>query len=424
MNIKFLGYNSITHHLLFLGMLALSGFPYFTSNDFYYIGFFIFSFLVLFVERRTIEIKRNTLLIIGIPLLLIVLQAIVFRFFTLITIIGFCLRIFSAVLVIQVLRNNFLFYFLRHMKVLTLLSFVVYFPVALFPGFYELLKDSLPAIFSFQYDLWGMEIDRKTLILVNLNMDMPDWFPIRRNCGPFWESGAFGGFLMIALMVSTIKNKALFKTENLVFIVGILTTFSTTIYISFFSFVLMYFLIKESKVKAFIAPVIMLLGFLAYMNLGFLNDKIMGEITNLHSSIIEKQGDTRIASGFLDILEFSEHPIVGRGLWTETRVNVLFEYVVRNNGLTNFLTTWGLPFFVFFLTMFYKGFYWYALYNGMTGRIAAIALGVILLILIGENYFNFMFFWAFAMMSVYYKQEWDTKNDGSLLIKSDVKAIF
>lgn len=406
MRVKLYGQDSLIHHFLFFGILSLSGFPYFTTKEASYIIYFILVLCAVFLERKKIDVNKNYLCFLLIPLIIITLQAFVFSFFNLTTILGFLVRTLSAVLVVQVLRDKFFDYFIVQLKILTLLSFIIYIPVSVIPDSIDLLGDVLPDFFSYSFERRGEEVNRLSLLLVNLNMDSPPWFPLRRNCGPFWEPGAFGGFLIIALIVSSIKNKSLFNSSNIIYFIGILTTFSTTVYVSLFALIIGYLVyVKKTKLKILIAPVLIIGIFVAYTQLGFMQEKIIDEFAGIDRAIEEKGGDMRMASAVLDFIEFSEHPIVGRGLWPETRIDKRFEFVVRNNGLTNFLTIWGLPYFVFFFVLLYRTFYKYANTNVFNKRIALVTIGVFFLLLVGENYFNFMFFWAMPMLAVYFTDE-------------------
>lgn len=66
-----------------------------------------------------------------------------------------------------------------------------------------------------------------------------------RNSGFVWEPGAFGCFLIIAILFNFFRNKFKFDKKAIILIIGLITTFSTTDYIAF---LLMLFMIYRYRV--------------------------------------------------------------------------------------------------------------------------------------------------------------------------------
>lgn len=141
-------------------------------------------------------------------------------------------------------------------------------------------------------------------------------------------------------------------------------------------------------------------GFVAFQTIPFLGDKIKSENAGVKDAIEDVGGDTRMASAVLDWDDISRYPFTGRGIWDETRVDKKFEFVIRNNGFTNFFAQWGVFFVLFFFYWYYKSFYEYCnIYEA--GRLMPIVVILIICILaFGENYFNAPFFWSLAFLFV------------------------
>lgn len=112
-----------------------------------------------------------------------------------------------------------------------------------------------------------------------------------RNCGPFWEPGAFQGFLNLALFyeITTIKEYTLSKYLRIgIFVFTIITTFSTGGYVALFLNIC-FFLYHNKRVH-FVARFALLLGFLFiayhyYTTLAFMGEKIAGDSGRLNFSL-------------------------------------------------------------------------------------------------------------------------------------------
>lgn len=102
-----------------------------------------------------------------------------------------------------------------------------------------------------------------------------------RNCGPFWEPGAFQGFINLALFLelySSIRSSSLFfSKKSVIYIISILTTLSTGGYITMF-FIICCFIIQTKKISLPTKVLFILVSFFIisylFFNLEFLGEKI------------------------------------------------------------------------------------------------------------------------------------------------------
>ena len=102
---------------------------------------------------------------------------------------------------------------------------------------------------------------------------------ILRNCGMFWEPGAFQGYIMLAFLFYIDDYKSLWKTHKLKCIIlslALLTTFSTTGYIVYLFYIA--YIIFTSKIsfyiKTCVASIMFIFCIYAYYNFDFLGEKI------------------------------------------------------------------------------------------------------------------------------------------------------
>ncbi len=383
-------------YLIMFLLLGVSGIPYFSSNQPFVI-LFAFGLIFLFLSSKFKEIDSEFLYVLLAILTCVFFQAIIFSFFKAITILGLVLRITTAYLAVKLLGENFLNYFIRVMIFFTIVSLLFFIPIFIKPEFLDTLVNATPSFLSYQYELWGFQIDRKTLVIYNLLQEADRI----RNCGPFWEPGAFGGYLIIAFMFNTIRQGSILNKINLLFIIAVITTMSTTAYLALFLFIVCYIFFQDYTVAVKSLIIVFgIAGYIAFQTIPFLGDKIKAENAGAQDAIEEVGGDTRMASAILDWDDIKGYPFSGRGLWNETRVDKKFEYAIRNNGFTNFIAQWGVFFFFFYFYWYYKGFYQFCRINYSSNYIPFVLLIIIWLLSFSENYFDSPFFWALVFIHI------------------------
>lgn len=94
-----------------------------------------------------------------------------------------------------------------------------------------------------------------------------------RNSGFVWEPGAYGCFLAIALLFQFMNNAFTFDRNAIILSVSILTTLSTTAFLSFSVILLLHYRINGGKLSyKMLIPVA--IAIIAFFNIPFLGDKI------------------------------------------------------------------------------------------------------------------------------------------------------
>lgn len=112
-----------------------------------------------------------------------------------------------------------------------------------------------------------------------------------RNCGPFWEPGAFQGFINLALFINIFycsNNNKYWLLKNIVFIVTVLTTLSTGGYIVLFIISALIVLYKTHWLqftKMIVIFIIVLMAIYLYYSLEFLGDKISTDSSRTDISV-------------------------------------------------------------------------------------------------------------------------------------------
>ena len=226
----------------------------------------------------------------------------------------------------------------------------------------------------------------------------PDFFTgLIRNSGPFWEPGAFGGYLMLALIFNTLLHRTLFKKQNIIYVAALLTTFSTTTYLALLVFVMGYFFIhiKNPIIKWGSLIIFFITAFIGYQKIDFLGEKISKELKETKYQALKKGGDTRMASAYLDLKEIGENAVTlffGRGSHPDTRIQGPDKEVLRTNGITDLLARFGLIFFVFTIVALFLSYRHLASAGSNKNQLAALALITTLLLSFSEIYFIYLLF--------------------------------
>ncbi len=376
-----------------------------TANTFFYesIELLFASFMVLLVlwfikdDKEDNRLNKYFWIYIIILTILQASQTVVYHLFPLKTFMGEYLRILFAVMAIRIIGRNFFDQFVKFVYVFAVISLCFYIPCMLIkplaPFLIKHVAAHLLPPFS-RANLAEFYVSRENLIIVNLGQ-----MDLHRNSGFYWEPGTHGGFLVMALFINLFYRKEKWTSRiNIIFLITIVTTLSTTTYLALFFVILVYlknFFIRRPWISLFFLLTIAGGAFLMYKNLEFLNQKIDKQLAKSNSNL---PGESRFSSLNADIHMLSEHPLIGTGRNNEMRFgknfyNVDPRFLHRNNGIGVLLSTYGVFFFLFF---FYLN--WRSFGKLLDDRVNAIML-LVLLVIIGfsEDYFFKAFFIALAL---------------------------
>lgn len=234
----------------------------------------------------------------------------------------------------------------------------------------------------------GYEISRYKSILVYNFMDGD------RNPGMFWEPGALQGFIMLVPLFYSDKLKQLWKEhkkECIILLIALLTTKSTTGYLTFAAFLFLTLLLngKISLVMKGIAITAMLAVFTFAWSQDFIGEKIMEEYESAQNIQNGEIAWSRMGSMMIDIQNIKRHPIIGNGFMDESRYGILGEYMRgAGNGLTGAINMFGIP----FILLYFIGMFRNLSYIPKANRL--VFLFAIILILNGEYMLNYPLFWS------------------------------
>lgn len=352
---------TIRNHFIVFLLIANSGLPFFTNEPLILLGSLFFTLFYINPDNLT---KRNTLIVtLCFLFVLSIGQWISTSVFDLRTMSTLFVRWTYPFVVLLVVSNQFPRLFVNVIYFLTVVSFVFFIPSMIFPDF-ELFLMEVASVFEQQSKSSFYSYNSNLLIYtIKPGIAYESFAIFKRNSGPFWEPGGFGSYLIIALLFNLIMEKKIFSRKNSIFMIAIITTWSTAAFAALLSLLFLYgvFILKQTNYKFLMIPLILLISFNAYLELPFIQNRIDRTITYfIQRDMVEYQylRRDRMISAIVDFQTFLENPIFGTGRYSEVRYGGSIDpgLAHRNNGITDFLVKYGAFFFVFYFWRMRKGF--------------------------------------------------------------------
>ena len=369
--------------LIVLWVVLLSGAVVFSH---YYNMMFAVFVVLLFTYLFKFKLKKNILKKFYAPLLffliLIILNVIYNQNFSdNVTYLHLFTRIFLAstiplVLSFNEFRDKYLkiIYFLCWTSI-TIFLIVVFFRETVF--LFPLITSNTGAFFH-------------NLLLAVYNVPLQT-FP--KNSSIFWEPGAFQAFINIAIAFEVLFYKFQNKKRLIIFVIAILTTFSTTGYIVFILQIISFiFFTKTTNTgvnKIYKILLFSLLGLFLFSGIFI-------------SSVIDKFSETNVSyflryvGTVLDLSIFTQSPIFGVG---PSKYMILIENSAYNeyginmgvssNSITKLLAVYG---FIFLFLMLYYYFKSTSLLGGKNFLKRLIYFCILIIIFATENFITSFFF--------------------------------
>ena len=190
-----------------------------------------------------------------------------------------------------------------------------------------------------------------------------------RNSGFAWEPKGFGTFLTLAFIFQLMLNNFKFiDKKNIVYLLAIITTFSTATYSILLLGVIPFYLYNRGASFKIIASFLIIpIIFTVFTQVEFMEKKILNEYNTRdkyvnyvnarnYDGISRSLG--RFGSLIIDYRDFIKEPLVGYGLYSDKRTMYSVEGVklIRVNGFSDFLAKFGLIGIFFLIIFFFRSF--------------------------------------------------------------------
>ncbi|TLX75649.1 hypothetical protein E9993_08810 [Labilibacter sediminis] len=388
--------SKITDYLLVYLLIAFSGVPFFyRANMLMMLGFLVFPLVVFVVRKRKID--RFIVYYILIALVVQIGQMLKFYDLPIATFLGLHIRLLFAYLTIRAVGNKTIGYYTNILCFSVITSLLFYLP-SYASGFEPLLKSAVVPFFDNPFIKESNYVYHPNVILYTINTKGEGLSWLKRNSGPFWEPGAFSGFLILALIFQIIQTGTINNTKSKILILGVVSTFSTSGLMVLVILLLFYFLLnKKLGYRYFVMPLLAIGGVVLFFSVDFIGAKVISKINFTHSTY-----NTRFKSAWLDINDFIKNPVLGLGRSEKSRfqAETRGRLIHRNNGVTNHLAMYGGIVFLIYFYLIYLAFYRMCIAHDVDKRMAFFALVIIMLIGFSQVYFTRVFFIALSMMPV------------------------
>ncbi len=395
--------NKITEYVLLFLLIGLSGNPMFLYSKpimgLSMIGItLIYAIQVLKNKKRYFIFKKNLLPYIFLVFFIFLVQTLKFNQFNIKSTIVLISNLLVSVFVIAIVKEQFYSKFVFLVTRLALISLIIHVSIILVPPILNFLVAKVVPLVPGQ-TTYDTSLHRYHIFIHNF------WqIDIFRNSGFYWEPGVNAGFSLLALFLNlNIFKKGLNYKWNIILLINIISTISTTGLIALFVLLFLHFNTKKSTIlRAFFISIMLVIGYFTFTNNEFLYFKVNQQLSNISSNARE----SRFASALLDFQTFKEHPISGY----PSNDLILDKYQLSNdhfrtNGVFILLAQYGILYFLIYWFLLYKSsfriFNYYILEHVKSKKLAIHFIIVMLLIGFSENYFLKPIFVSFILLYAY-----------------------
>lgn len=394
------GRQKFTDYTAVFGLIGVSGFPFLYAAQLNILFLFLFTLFIFL--KRSIKFDTRVLTIMIFFYVVDILQVLIIKPFVPMTMLGTYTRLFLAFFVVALCNKKFTEYYSNVIYYLAVISLFFYVPSVTVPAFRSFFENSICPIFKPPFAEVSEFYERSpTIIIYNFHEVLSEF----RNSGPFWEPGAFAIFILLAMIFNLIREKFLWTKKNIVLFIALISTLSTTGFVSFFVLLMSYYFATGNIIKNILIVAIMLpVGISLYFSLEFLSAKIEDNI-----AIANDDKSSRFGSGLADIQDFARSPIIGWGRGAMRYGGRQFTFFTaeqhRNNGLTALLASYGIVIFFVLLSNYYKSLKVLCVAYSFNKSFAFFSFVVILLLGFSQTIFQYPFFYSLMFIHLMYTKK-------------------
>jgi len=337
-------------HLIVYPAYAIGGIYFFYMDPIVKSIYFVFLILVFAYFKRLIGLS---ILWVSLYLgMLFILQKMLFDRGTLYNYLGLIVVFGIPYLLWKIYRFSFLKIFVNIAFLLSIFSLIFWALSNLSQKFF-LLSLEWPALLK--TDPWVNES-----YIFYSTREARSIFGLLRNNGGFWEPGAFGTTLVLALLFSILLYPRIFHIKNLILIITIITTFSTSAYFALILVLIVYaynssFSLKQANNRVI---VMIIIGVIAILSLDFLGEKVQIQYTNASERRLTEATSGRFFSVRKSLTGITQQPLLGEYLVQERMEGekLLHKEDLGLYGFFYLIQRIGIPTFILFLYFIYRGF--------------------------------------------------------------------
>lgn len=227
-----------------------------------------------------------------------------------------------------------------------------------------------------------------------------------RNCGPFWEPGAFAGYILMTFLLYFSHLKQLWRQEKrscYVLGLALITTFSSQGYLALFAFGIIKILMTTNKKNVVLICAclffVCVVGSVLFFKVQFLGDKLKEqiELSKDYTDVISIESSNRFTTAMIDLDNIASAPLFGRTgdvFYLYDRFPLIIKIIERKghygsgSGMTCFIASHGIILWLVWLLLSYRSLR--DLYRGK--KEAGLVLATLVFLGEGEQYLNWIFY--------------------------------
>lgn len=322
----------------------------------YVILFITLLMLARFVLKRE-KFDRRVVLLFGLWFLINYVSSIVFSRsfnFPLVTRLAFQYVLFPYLLLNRYKESIFII-LEKYIFSLTALSIPLFILNWIFLAAFNDLASTFARItnpaFSNSMTYWS------SVVYVNAIFQSYQAYDLLRNCGFMWEPGYFAVVIIFGIGFNWLLSGIKFNLKFIIYLIALLTTFSTAGYISLV-IILSIALLRKINILRIVLLLSLLILFSSYVyKMEFMGGKIAKNIEYINEDTFnyvdayQSVKLSRLQIAIYDIDRLARYPF---GFGINDRVSFENVDVVGTNGLTGLLKMWGVFIFVYFIICIFK----------------------------------------------------------------------
>lgn len=368
----------------------------------------VIAFLVLlagYVLLKRPPLTHIDLAVFTIFLTIIGTQGVLLAFFPLVTVAGVCIRLGIGFLAVRSV-DDFPRVYVNVMTGICMVSLIFYIPEQIFAAAGKDFSSLFDSMVSYMQAASGQCCDRHIFIY-----NFEDLDEVHANAGFFWESGAFAGYILLAVCFLGLAKEEYsrrgYYIRAVLLLVTVLTTASTAGYVAAPVALATHYRKSDISVAMQLGLVAAMIAMLPVLLWGvskvWEQEVLGGKISEQYDKAVSQSGNwqiNRFGNMLYDWQYIRERPLLGWGIHEETlwaaRPQDAYLASGMGNGLTGFIRKFGFVGLATFLFFCGRG-----LYQVSGGRlfISAAALATVVLVLFGQQYLRYPLFLALFFLT-------------------------
>ncbi len=357
------GYNKAVNDILLFLVIAFSSFEYFFRSNTPMI--FLSISVILFFSKKY-KLYTNFLLTCIVFYFILLLQVAFISEYSINRVFANVIYLIAYYVIAYIIGKDFMRSYLSVMSIITISS-VFIFVISQIPSVNTFLVNTICPMFpSLNNEIAIQDGGGLNFIIYNFqtNHTAYDLFLglNLRNCGPFWEPGMFAVYLNLALFFNLFFNNNR-RYYTVLFIVGLLSTFSTGGYMGFLFILFCYFLhlsFGGGSIFTIILLIVISIPILNYFSeADFLGMKLVSQMENATLG----SDSSRFGAMLTQLVMIKDSPLIG-GMLISDYANSR----TLASGTLFPLVYWGIPVGIIYYYLLYNSCIVYSkLYNSTRG---------------------------------------------------------